>query len=303
MSKNKRKNNADKQEDLSPDKPIKMTGMSFSSPAALYVLLHSIAKPVDLFLLLDEVERKTIRTKLREPTRNQRVAVVGGVRNLTKLGSKPDPKLCVVVYDTPEVLEQFKSSIRVIDAVKGNDGTYEIRSLKPNDVVNRILGSGYGLPIGPKKIAKALSAFTAVVPIMTDKFNPQEAIETLINSVRESHREILREGIFRFVAGLTNRRTFSSVRRTAINRIVDGVNVVQYKQLFANVQRWIEAEGEGRRTSAAYQLIARKKVVKPALAAARVNAHMGMLMALTRIIPPSRNMRFEGWEYKPKKGD
>jgi hypothetical protein len=52
----------------------------------------------------------------------------------------------------------------------------------------------------------------------------------------------------------------------------------------------------------AYQLCSRKKLSAP-VAAARVDADLGVLLNLIRFIPPSRKQKFGGYSYVPKKGD
>jgi len=283
-------------------KAPKIIGIAYISPPIFYIVAHS-EPGVRTFMVDDTVSREAVRESIAMKTQQRKVFVVDGVRNLAKLGAKSKPRVGVVVHDIPEVLEALSAHIRIIDAQKRSDGTWHGRKLQMEECVEAAKTGGYGRPIHPSKVRKVLASFVAEVPSFDKNFKAEAALDEVFNGVREDYRETLQLRVFRFLAGIAERRGMAGARRAALHRLRSGISEEQYKRLWLNLQRWIESDTEGRRVTRAYQLVAKKQVASAPLAAARTGAELSVLLRLVRFIPPSRKLDFKGYKYTPSQGD
>ena len=286
-----------------------MLGLSFISPALVTMMAMADSR-LRVFLVTDDTTRDTVREWMSMKltgTKKEKTFVVAGIKNLQKLGPRPQ-QAHVIVCDVPQLLGSFPKNIRIGDARPNEDGRWEMVEIDKDDLHKRVRWSEYTTPIHPKKVSEARASFVVPLPNPSKKFDPVEALERLFSSVDESFREDFETGVYEFMAGLIDRRAFATVRRRAFNRVKgrddkeSGQKKVQnFKILFSTVQRWMEAEGEGRAVSDAYQMCAKVKKMKAPIAAGRANANMEVLIRLIRHIPPSRRQEFSGYKFNPRR--
>jgi hypothetical protein len=288
-------------------KARKVAGFCFSSPMVIFLFGQNAPNAPRLTLINDEMTRRDVRSNLANRNkRSNNVYIVAGVRNLYKLGPKAKSDIRVVVHDAPEVLHALRATIKVIDAVQDEEGIWFLKDPRPTiqDIRDAINGSGYR-PTHPDKVKAMANDAVAVVPTYDKGFQPGDALDALFGAVKEDYRETVQSAIFRFMAGLTDRRSIGGARRSAATHLKGGKRgskaEADFRKLWSNVQAWIEDDAEGRLVSSAYQILAGRKVRAAALAAARVNCDLAMLNRLTRFIPPSRNLDFSGWKFNPKR--
>lgn len=286
-----------------------MLGLSFLSPAVATVIAMT-SPELRVFLVNDDTTKSTVRGWVKMKltgSKKEKTFIVAGIKNLQKLGPYPQ-HIHVAICDAPDLLNCFPKSIRIGDA-RHNDGKWDMATLSKEDLTKRMKWSEYVVPVHPAKVTKARASFITALPSPSKKFDPVEAMTRLFDGVNESFKENFETGVYEFLAGLINRRSFATIRRRAYNRVrgrdskdTYGPKRVQdFKVLFSTVQRWIEGEGEGRAVSDAYQMCAKAKKVNAPVAAARSDANLEVLIRLIRHVPPSRRQEFDGYKWNPRK--
>lgn len=277
----------------------KMAGFGYQSPAVVFLFSTNIIGTRTI-MVTDEVPREDIREAIHNRHGEESIVfIVCGARNLKKLGPLTKEEIKVSVHDDPEILDALRANIRIVDAKQAVDGSWGLITPQPTiaGIQESIKAAGYR-PIHPTKIDAVLRTTTAIIPQFSKDFDPMAALKTLFGCIQEKHQEACQLAIWRFLAGITSRRSISGAKRVNITRLEDGKNPEEFKQLWANVQMWIESDEEGRMVAAAYQLLSEKKIKSTAIAAARMGADLGVLNALVRFIPPSRKIIFAGWKYQ-----
>lgn len=277
----------------------RILGLTFTSPAVAFVSLSNV--PGTQLLMVDRTtERAQVKGWRRQESRLTRVAIVDGVVNLPKLGKLPDPTLRVVVLDVASRLTPFKKCIRPGD-FKEVDGEIKQATITQLDAFRkRVMQSGYGRPLSPKKI-RGLGAINREDSPgdLPAEWDPIASLKWIVESCNPSHKETAEWAIFNFMAGLSNRRSFGGARRGVLTNLVPGADVDEVREELLRLQRWMEDDEMGRRVSSAFQIMSKKKLPLP-VAAGRVDAHIGMLQRLIRALPPSKRMDFtNGWQYLP----
>lgn len=285
----------------------KIVGFGYQSPAVVFVLAQNTGPNVRLLMVNDQTPKEDIRATLKSRSGKEVfLCIVAGARNLYKLGSKPKPYVRCSLHDTPEVLHALRGSVRLVDAVKQRDGSWAVIDPAPSiaAIKDSVVKSVY-VPTSPKKVRSVLASAVAVVPSYDRKFDPIEALDALFGAVREEHRENVQFGVYRFMAGISTRRSFSGVKRSTVSRLTAKTDVESFKRLWSNLQGWIEDNDLGRNVSAAYQLLCSRKggVDSAPVAAARTRANLAVLNRIIRVIPPSRRQTFDGWIYNPGRGE
>lgn len=276
-------------------------GVCFMGPALLMVL--AMAHPKLRVYMVDDT---TPKEKVQEYTlqnlqgsKKEKLFIVVGINNLSKLGPKSRPRNHVVVCDVPDLLHELRRFVRIADAVRDEEGHWRQKKMDQKGVEKRLLWSSYAYPVSPEKIAEVRSSFVVELPSPAKKFDPIKTLDSILDKVSETHREQVQLGIFSFLSGLIGRRAFSGIRRKIFNRVRGGEDTEKFKTAFSTLQRWIESDIEGRKVTAAYQMCSRKGIAAP-VSAARADAHLEMLMRLIRVIPPSSSQKFEGWKYRAR---
>lgn len=277
----------------------RIAGFGYHTGPVMFVFTNKPGSRVTL--VNDEMPKKDVRRAIKQASRSAvNIFIVMGAHNLEKLGSTKKPDIRVTVHDTPEVLDAIPA-VDLLDAVREKDGSWRLRlpRMSGDELHEAAKASGY-VPTHPKKIRELVAEQRTIVPSYDGKFDINAALDEMFGAIREDHRETTQLAVFRFLAGMSARRQIGSAKRTASGRLKSGVDKDSFRRLWSNVQAWIEDEADGRRVSAAYQLLAQRKIKGAPVAAARTNADLTVLNRLIRFITPSRSLDFEGWKYRPE---
>jgi len=281
----------------------RILGLAFISPAMAIVMAMADHR-LNAMLVNDDTSVSDVREFIkaqRSGMKREKTLVVSGIRNLRKLGPKPQ-LVHVVVCDIPAILGELPE-VKVGDG-RLVDGRWKLESLTPAELVNRIRWSKYSVTIHPKKVAAIRASHIRVLPDHSKKFDPLAALDEILSDLKEDFRPDFESGMYKFLGGFSKRRDFTSLRVKAAARFTgpDSTEALQqFKKKCSTLQKWIEDPEKGRSVTAAYQICCRKPSIKVVAAAERTNASLEVLTRLIRAIPPSKKVDFPGYKADLKK--
>ena len=271
-----------------------MVGFGFQSPAVVFAISHGIQN-LRVVLVNSTTPDEEVAERVKECHKKRTLFVVCGAAALRKLGPKKSAligNMLVSLHDVCEVLAAIPN-VRIVDANIGSNGAWfpMPKQQKIEDLQSLICGSGYR-PVHPDKIAKVLATFHVAIPDYSKSFDALSAFSSLLQSINNEYRTKLQSALYQFLAGISNRRSYAAMKRASSMRLLPQYDKTEFNRLWASIQQWIENPEQGRKVTAAYQLLAKRKVTSAAIAAGRVDADLGVLNSLLVNIPPTPKLQF-----------
>lgn len=264
----------------------KIVGFCFASPLMVCVLLDSDGYTVNM--IDGTTPALEVRKAVARKTQN-RVILVHGAANLAKLGKYSKPNVRLLVFDRPEVLNDI-SSVVIADAKRLANGQWEIgEKISPKDLARIADVASYKTPVDTEEIAAVLQSFKVEIPTPIDGESPLQIIRSVISQVAPANRKEVQNSIWRYAAGLIEKRAFSAAKRLAVRKYT-GDDKAAYKNRVSNLHRWFMGH-QGSSLAKAYQIVSQSGLAA-AVAAGRVDADLSLLTHLIQNIPPSRRQQF-----------